>query len=62
MLGLEGGGDPVQVVKIKVKTPGRLFDPEEVPPKVTPTQVVPDGEKGFNSEVGSDGEFINGDS
>ena len=61
MLGLEGGGDPVKVVKIKVEAQSRLLDLEEVPPEVTPAQIIPDRELGFDSEVGSNGEFINGD-
>ena len=60
MLGLEGGGDHVKVVQVKVKAKSPLLDLEEVTPKGTPTQVVPDREMGFDSEVGSNGEFING--
>ena len=59
---LERGGDPVQVVQVKVEAQGPLFDLKEVSPVVTPTQIIPFGEVGFNSKVGSNREFINGDS
>ena len=56
-----GGGDLIKVVKIKVEAQGHLFDLKKVPPKVTPAQIVPDRKLGFDSEIGSDREFINGD-
>ena len=61
VLGLEGGGDSVKVVQVKIEAKGPLFDLEEVPPVVTPAQVVPFRDLRFDSKVGSDGEFINGD-
>ena len=60
MLGLKSGGDPVQVVQVEIKPPNQLLDLEEVPPVVAPAQIIPDGELGSGSEVGSGGEFING--
>jgi hypothetical protein len=61
VLGLKGGGDPVKVVKIKIEAQSQLFDLEEVTPKSTPAQIIPDWELGFDSKVGSNGEFIDGD-
>ena len=60
VLGLKGGGDPVQVVQVKAKSQNKLLDPEDVPSEGTPTQVVPGRELRFDSEIGSNGEFING--
>ena len=61
MLGLERGGDLVQVVQVKIETQSPFFYLKEVTLEVTPTQVIPFREVGFDSEIGSDREFINGD-
>ena len=61
VLRLESRGNPVQVVQVKIEAQGPFFDLEEVSPKVTPTQVIPFREVGFDSEVGSNREFVNGD-
>ena len=61
VLGLESGGDPVKVVQVKIEAQNPLFDLKKVPPMVPPAQVIPVREMGFNSEVGSNREFINGD-
>ena len=61
MLGLKGGGDPVKIVQIKVEAQSYLLDLEKMTPESASAKIIPDRELGFDSKVGSNGEFINGD-
>lgn len=51
---LEGRGNLIQVVEVKVKFTNLLFNPVEVSPEVASSKVIPYRQVWFDSKVGSD--------